>query len=119
MSCAAIDAFRVHTLETNTYAAIDVIQYIYENITKGSGMRRFIIDYFVRKRPTEGYIGGCERYMNPDMHPDFLSEIAVALFKTHREPRTHWKKKDWNEISPCEYHDHAKPEGGSEDDGDD
>lgn len=121
LSCAAMDAFRTLKLEIWSFTTAEVIQYIYENTPKTSGYRKFVIDDFVNLKPTETFlsVGGYERRINPDMHPDFLSEVALAACKARCASRKFWRKKDMLRVSPCEYHDHEKPNENSEEDTDD
>lgn len=110
LKCAAIDAFREATIYYWSEQDEATVDYVYQNTPEGCGLRRFIIDYYSRSDIRDG---GWQpsRFCR---HQEFMAELLKAMFKTRDESGLFRDEDQWQEVDPCEYHDH----GDSRKDGD-
>lgn len=110
----AFDALHEHLVAGFTLMDAENINYIYNNTTPGSSLRRFAADWTALPRGVRKPDGF--QAVGHKLPQDFLVDILVIMSRVlhANEEHTLQTQKKWREIDKCRYHEHEQ-DGNADD----
>lgn len=111
LKIAAMDALRDRVLKLwEISLPREVVNLVFEDTADGCGLRRFIADVATKTSVRDKYWASdiAIREVKNQLHPEFLADIAILLYKWRVNPGTCMGQEEWLASNPCDYHDHKE-----------